>query len=173
MVVNCFQNSVSLIFWTTLMNTIIHEIVLWIAFKILYLWYSEQLRFPRISATSGCELLSKFCIFDILNNLHSGHTQQGEVVNCFQNSVSLIFWTTSFRELKSTRELWIAFKILYLWYSEQLPATTRLLRTGCELLSKFCIFDILNNLWPGIYAAFLVVNCFQNSVSLIFWTTGC
>ena len=118
-VVNCFQISVSLIFWTT--GAKIAEIrkVLWIAFKFLYLWYSEQPALqPRLS-DSSCELLSNFCIFDILNN-------------------------TDF-QVYSGILLWIAFKFLYLWYSEQPTALGRDRSNSCELLSNFCIFDILNN----------------------------
>jgi len=38
-----------------------------------------------------CELLSKNCIFDILNNFTNAVSLQNEVVNCFQKIVSLIF----------------------------------------------------------------------------------
>jgi len=118
---------------------------LWIAFKKLYLWYSEQPVPPKSPASCSCELLSKNCIFDILNNDISKGTYIILVVNCFQKIVSLIFWTTV---------LFVRFHL-----------------ACCELLSKNCIFDILNN---TIYAGKLptsVVNCFQKIVSLIFWTT--
>ena len=38
----------------------------------------------------------------------------------------------------------------------------------CELLSKTCIFDILNNQPKEIENHLIVVNCFQKLVSLIF-----
>ncbi len=40
--------------------------------------------------------------------------------------------------------------------------------SGCELLSKNCIFDILNNFPVVAFTASRVVNCFQKIVSLIF-----
>ena len=93
---------------------------LWIAFKKLYLWYSEQHQVRTVIGEISCELLSKNCIFDILNNLIRIFRQVVAVVNCFQKIVSLIFWTTKMR---------FSFT-----------------KSGCELLSKNCIFDILNNL---------------------------
>ncbi len=42
----------------------------------------------------------------------------------------------------------------------------------CELLSEVSIFDIRNNVFLCINYKFIVVNCFQKLVSLIFGTTG-
>ena len=167
---NCFQKFVSLIFWTTI-NTYINRF-------------------------SSCELLSKVCIFDILNNCMLPIISQTQVVNCFQKFVSLIFWTTEKIWQRAWSPLWIAFKSLYLWYSEQRIGKMDIIKVGCELLSKVCIFDILNNaiidgvtlkeLWIAFKSLYLwyseqhlevnshehpVVNCFQKFVSLIFWTT--
>ena len=44
--------------------------------------------------------------------------------------------------------------------------------TSCELLSKRSIFDISNNGSTVFSGAVLVVNCFQNVVSLILATTS-
>ena len=41
----------------------------------------------------------------------------------------------------------------------------------CELLSKVYIFDIRNNLWWHSKQPYIVVNCFQKFISLIFETT--
>ena len=144
-VVNCFQKIVSLIFWTTNLKSNQNEFQLWIAFKKLYLWYSEQPILRDSKWNRGCELLSKNCIFDILNNP-------------FYVSVDAAL-------------LWIAFKKLYLWYSEQPIDFLNYPDVGCELLSKNCIFDILNNLIKLRQFFPFVVNCFQKIVSLIFWTT--
>ena len=116
---NCFQKFVSLIFWATIRRN----------------------RLSRLS----CELLSKVCIFDILSNRKSNMHRKTLVVNCFQKFVSLIFWATNFDKVKETIKLWIAFKSLYLWYSEQLEKIKEKQELGCELLSKVCIFDILSN----------------------------
>ena len=144
-VVNCFQKIVSLIFWTTKTLQTAFKQQLWIAFKKLYLWYSEQPMWKNVTPVPSCELLSKNCIFDILNNIWISYRFSQSVVNCFQKIVSLIFWTTmDFPYLSGFR---------------------------CELLSKNCIFDILNNLIEFHDYDFYVVNCFQKIVSLIFWTT--
>ena len=92
---------------------------LWIAFKNLYLWYSEQRIALPVSGWESCELLSKTCIFDILNNARGNELRKPYVVNCFQKLVSLIFWTTTGKIYIAQDRLWIAFKNLYLWYSEQ------------------------------------------------------
>jgi len=169
--VNCFQKIVSLIFWTTINRLFFQVCELWIAFKKLYLWYSEQLVRFNPKVCKCCELLSKNCIFDILNNCFLLLSLQKSVVNCFQKIVSLIFWTTIMSNSTNERRLWIAFKKLYLWYSEQLACVLWRCRARCELLSKNCIFDILNNPVPEDSTPEQVVNCFQKIVSLIFWTT--
>ena len=38
----------------------------------------------------SCDLLSKNCIFDLINNIHSGVSLSLGVVICFQKIVSLI-----------------------------------------------------------------------------------
>jgi len=170
-VVNCFQKIVSLIFWTTFNYEFSSPLLLWIAFKKLYLWYSEQQQFERCFFHDCCELLSKNCIFDILNNWLSHLNKRLHVVNCFQKIVSLIFWTTSKGMWEMNYQLWIAFKKLYLWYSEQPHFNADMICGSCELLSKNCIFDILNNKIHIFLFFICVVNCFQKIVSLIFWTT--
>ena len=144
---------------------------LWIAFKSLYLWYSEQLWQPPLLYWSCCELLSKVCIFDILSNRGTSCKCPHPVVNCFQKFVSLIFWATDRFPESHLQELWIAFKSLYLWYSEQRTVSISCRPQGCELLSKVCIFDILSNLCSLSNNKVSVVNCFQKFVSLIFWAT--
>ena len=170
-VVNCFQKLVSLIFWTTFNYLYIYVFMLWIAFKNLYLWYSEQPLVLLFLLVVCCELLSKTCIFDILNNFQKNDTYRLCVVNCFQKLVSLIFWTTKGSQVRQSASLWIAFKNLYLWYSEQPLSQIFNSPRCCELLSKTCIFDILNNFAPYEIEEMTVVNCFQKLVSLIFWTT--
>ena len=151
-------------------SSIVCQLLLWIAFKSLYLWYSEQhyafglavcqvvncfqkfvsLIFWATVRIQGavqvcCELLSKVCIFDILSNFDSLRLLLHCVVNCFQKFVSLIFWATYCFYISYISMLWIAFKSLYLWYSEQLHCCGGRGAFGCELLSKVCIFDILSN----------------------------
>ena len=120
-------------------------LLLWIAFKSLYLWYSKQLSHNRWLSPLCCELLSKVYIFDIRNN------------------------TTAIFAIHPP--LWIAFKSLYLWYSKQRSSSRLLWRGSCELLSKVYIFDIRNNFHPNRCHLHRVVNCFQKFISLIFETT--
>ena len=68
-VVNCSQKLISLIFGTTIVHKSREKILLWIALKSWYLWYSEQLLPGGMGAKPRCELLSKVDIFDIRNNI--------------------------------------------------------------------------------------------------------
>ena len=68
-VVNCFQNLVSLIRQTTPAKVVLCILC--------------------------CELLSKLSIFDTTNNTATIQLRLEDVVNCFQNLVSLIRQTTS------------------------------------------------------------------------------
>ena len=93
LVVICFQLLVSLVFWTTPVNSLNYTKKLWFAFNYWYLWYSEQ--------------------------LNTTFTGTKDVVICFQLLVSLVFWTTLPRGRNTGRRLWFAFNYWYLWYSEQ------------------------------------------------------
>ena len=119
--------------------------MLWIAFRIQYLWYQQQPLVIYLHWHYCCELLSEFSIFDTNNNPIDFSCKIVNVVNCFQNSVSLIPTTTTNLLSSMGEVLWIAFRIQYLWYQQQ-PWNPRLLLP-------------------------FVVNCFQNSVSLIPTTT--
>ena len=143
---NCFQNSVSLIPITTGFRTKRMLKKLWIAFRIQYLWYQQQPYFELSESWTGCELLSEFSIFDTNNNMEEIRTAPEYVVNCFQNSVSLIPTTTSFSFKTSSGVLWIAFRIQYLWYQQQPTGTLTEEPLCCELLSEFSIFDTNNNI---------------------------
>ena len=168
---NCFQNSVSLIPTTT--SAIAQELrnLLWIAFRIQYLWYQQQQSQPRSSYNACCELLSEFSIFDTNNNNVWTINLMAYVVNCFQNSVSLIPTTTKLIQCYFNTMLWIAFRIQYLWYQQQHKGMRAYWQSCCELLSEFSIFDTNNNCEDLFLKLIFVVNCFQNSVSLIPTTT--
>ena len=94
-VVNCSQKLISLIFGTTHLCWTCEAVVLWIALKSWYLWYSEQQNGGVIPPISGCELLSKVDIFDIRNNPLTWNYLDWWVVNCSQKLISLIFGTTN------------------------------------------------------------------------------
>ena len=118
-------------------------------------------------------------------------------MNCFQKLVSLLFETTFLYSSILSFGLWIAFKNLYLCSLKQpLFAIYELLQccellsktcifalwnnslqlwiteqNSCELLSKTCIFALWNNLPADTIRNWIVVNCFQKLVSLLFETT--
>ena len=167
---NCSQKLISLIFGTTSIRFWRIKRVLWIALKSWYLWYSEQRTARKLWAV--------------------------RVVNCSQKLISLIFGTTDSENFSGARQLWIALKSWYLWYSEQRYSSHIHVSYSCELLSKVDIFDIRNNLatvivvvqelWIALKSWYLwyseqqgsnfprsykVVNCSQKLISLIFGTT--
>ena len=144
-----------------------------------------------------CELLSNYCIFDIIDNLLQASLMPTQVVNCFQIIVSLTLLTTRGSFPRNPLQLWIAFKLLYLWHYWQLTVFNIGLQICCELLSNYCIFDIIDNysisataegvLWIAFKLLYLwhywqpsnvrnllpeVVNCFQIIVSLTLLTTA-
>ncbi len=165
LVVNWFQNFVSL--WS---ETVLSEVwypfsLLWIGFKILYLCDLKQL-FPILSfVLNCCELVSKFCIFVIWNSNWCPSTLPFHVVNWFQNFVSL--WSETVSKFNFTThiscELVSKFCIFVIWNSWVTHWTQR---KRCELVSKFCIFVVWNSGKRKNQSAKCVVNWFQNFVSL-------
>ena len=114
---------------------------LWFAFKKLYLWSDKQQNSKIVYCMLSCDLLSKNCIFDLINNGVAPRSI-GEV-------------------------LWFAFKKLYLWSDKQLLKPKYRDVLSCDLLSKNCIFDLINNFWTYQKLSHVVVICFQKIVSLI------
>ena len=139
-VVNWFQNFVSLWSETVELKYLAAQLKLWIGFKILYLCDLKQYSSPSMKVYRGCELVSKFCIFVIWNSHIQVLFAQFQVVNWFQNFVSL--------------------------WSETVTQYSRILTKSCELVSKFCIFVIWNSPEKLTQNLKLVVNWFQNFVSL-------
>ena len=123
----------------TKINTI--QLLLWFAFKKLYLWSDKQRLHKIYDYEISCDLLSKNCIFDLINNTLS------------------LLWVL--------KVLWFAFKKLYLWSDKQPSSAAPGNGVSCDLLSKNCIFDLINNLSGVVGALNVVVICFQKIVSLI------
>ena len=116
-------------------------------------------------------MLSKICIFVVWNNNINFGYPDNNVVNCFQKFVSLLSETTTYDNIKSIVQLWIAFKNLYLCCLKQPLSSAKNHQTSCELLSKICIFVVWNNRISTGSPARNVVNCFQKFVSLLSETT--
>jgi len=132
--------------WTTWKNWTRMAFLLWFAFKIFDLWCREQQQCENVRNSQGCDLLSKFSIFDVVNNQSPALPRYAMVVICLQNFRSLMSWTT--------------YKI------------RRIEGDSCDLLSKFSIFDVVNNKFSGWCYNLHVVICFQNFRSLMSWTTA-
>ena len=75
--------------WNNCEDMGIFKILLWIAFKSLYLCSLKQLEDRDMEECYGCELLSKVCIFVVWNNNGATVAFNESVVNCFQKFVSL------------------------------------------------------------------------------------
>ena len=118
-VVNCFQN------------------------RIFALSFTTTKRF--IKKMSGCELLSESYLCIIVHNRPFGHTKLPLVVNCFQNRIFALSFTTVCRWSKRDTELWIAFRIVSLHYRSQQLDTMSTSLDGCELLSESYLCIIVHN----------------------------
>jgi len=123
-------------------------LLLWFAFKKLYL-YSELQHHIHINAFwSSCDLLSKNCIFTLNYNQFYFLSVDRIVVICFQKIVSLLWITTKSNAIASQKKLWFAFKKLYLYSELQLDRFVYLQYRSCDLLSKNCIFTLNYNFRP-------------------------
>ena len=191
LVVNWFQNFVSLWSETVESRGLIYNLKLWIGFKILYLCGLKQFHCVRTTPRKRCELVSKFCIFVVWNSIVYPFSSNICVVNWFQNFVSLwsetviwycfskcsccelvskfcifVVWNSGSNKSISTTTLWIGFKILYLCGLKQYIWYCFSKCSCCELVSKFCIFVVWNSIGTINQAIYIVVNWFQNFVSL-------
>ena len=145
LVVNCLQNLLSLRSETTFFPWQLKFKQLWIAYKIYYLCDRKQLVRANAAIKLCCELLTKFIIFAIGNNIINRFRKLLCVVNCLQNLLSLRSETTKFICLSQKTELWIAYKIYYLCDRKQPGGNFAPTNPRCELLTKFIIFAIGNN----------------------------
>ena len=118
-VVNCFQNRIFALSFTT-----------------------RQLHCQRLL---GCELLSEsyLCII-FYNCARSSHWQQS-VVNCFQNRIFALSFTTVMGDAPQKLQLWIAFRIVSLHYLLQRAANKLKSKRSCELLSESYLCIIFYN----------------------------
>ena len=121
-------------------------LLLWIAFKRVYLWYYRQPAISLKAKASSCELLSKECIFDIIDNRPSNSPRDNQLWIAFKRVYLWYYRQQVSTYLLKLNRLWIAFKRVYLWYYRQQQRVLKHLRLRCELLSKECIFDIIDNI---------------------------
>ena len=113
-VVNCFQKLLSSWHDTTYYINLLHQKLLWIAFKNYYLRDTTQLLPLVLCLLKCCELLSKIIIFVTRHNIIWSKIEPKYVVNCFQKLLSSWHDTTSQYDFRAPLLLWIAFKNYYL-----------------------------------------------------------
>ena len=127
---------------TTTLPTIVR---LWIAFRIVSLHYLLQQDSSTKHFSLSCELLSESYLCIIFYNSIPGVSVLWAVVNCFQNRIFALSFTTESVTLIAPAGLWIAFRIVSLHYLLQ-PS------------QRHCFFRV-------------VVNCFQNRIFALSFTT--
>ena len=118
-VVNCFQNRIFALSFTTPSGHDNFYLQLWIAFRIVSLHYRSQLLGVFFQTLHGCELLSESYLCIIVHNHKNWLNRVVEVVNCFQNRIFALSFTTLLKLIGLMTQLWIAFRIVSLHYRSQ------------------------------------------------------
>ena len=136
-------------------------VLLWFAFKFVFLYWLIQRSFFNITIENRCDLLSNlyFCLGwyspqKVAMQLHC-------VVICFQICIFVLVDTAGRGRKVLQGELWFAFKFVFLYWLIQLRITFSSRQGGCDLLSNlyFCIGWYSKILF--VYLARAVVICFQ------------
>ena len=143
---NCFQNRIFALSFTTISTIRRLVILLWIAFRIVSLHYLLQLIGLAFPVDLSCELLSESYLCIIFYN------REHWVLRIFM--------------------LWIAFRIVSLHYLLQLAKRSRVSRSRCELLSESYLCIIFYNAEIQVNTPKMVVNCFQNRIFALSFTTA-
>ena len=144
---NCFQIVFLLGSLTTVKESTIFLMSLWIAFKLYFYWVLWQPKGVFTTDAEGCELLSN-CIFTgFFDNILPFYDIVTFVVNCFQIVFLLGSLTTSRLRGEALVALWIAFKLYFYWVLWQQAFYFYQQLLSCELLSN-CIFTgFFDNVW--------------------------
>ena len=170
-VVNCFQICIFVLIATTFLARFGKSAPLWIAFKFVSLYWSQQPNAAGQYPLTGCELLSNLYLCTDRNNLCLCAAQPCPVVNCFQICIFVLIATTCSTRQSSRSSLWIAFKFVSLYWSQQLTKIQVLCRCRCELLSNLYLCTDRNNNGGCHQSSHVVVNCFQICIFVLIATT--
>ena len=153
LVVNCFQNRIfALSFTTTKIPHHPHR-KLWIAFRIVSLHYRSQQEGGKHITNGGCELLSESYLCIIVHNPKSRVSWLTTVVNCFQNRIFALSFTTFIIMFILLLRLWIAFRIVSLHYRSQHKIFNSIAPGCCELLSESYLCIIVHNFRKLLYTS--------------------
>ena len=169
---NCFQICIFVLIATTLLPRILRLLKLWIAFKFVSLYWSQQLYTWAKELIYSCELLSNLYLCTDRNNNWIICLFLTVVVNCFQICIFVLIATTFHYTHIQFFSLWIAFKFVSLYWSQQRPCTSRPSAGGCELLSNLYLCTDRNNIMRPVQQAEEVVNCFQICIFVLIATTA-
>ena len=119
---------------------------LWFAWKIVPLWYQQQRVSLSLLRVSRCDLLEKSYLCGINNNEFYHFYRCAHVVICLKNRTFVVSTTTGTCRMSHFMKLWFAWKIVPLWYQQQLYKDDVTLDYGCDLLEKSYLCGINNNI---------------------------
>ena len=169
---NCFQICIFVLIATTIHVSERTHLQLWIAFKFVSLYWSQQQLNYLFISYSSCELLSNLYLCTDRNNLSLYAYPILFVVNCFQICIFVLIATTTVHFETLGGRLWIAFKFVSLYWSQQHYATCATGWRSCELLSNLYLCTDRNNRSSAISLCIVVVNCFQICIFVLIATTA-
>ena len=144
-VVICLKNCTFVVSTTTVCSTCLCFVALWFAWKIVPLWYQQQLDLPNSLSPVSCDLLEKLYLCGINNNNEKSFTHLISVVICLKNCTFVVSTTTITYFLDDWRQLWFAWKIVPLWYQQQQHIEDWVVTLSCDLLEKLYLCGINNN----------------------------
>ena len=167
----CLKNRTFVVSTTTIFSQPTQSFWLWFAWKIVPLWYQQQLYFQNGALRISCDLLEKSYLCGINNNKTTWSTILLHVVICLKNRTFVVSTTTSKSNTFVRLSLWFAWKIVPLWYQQQQTNTYSILITSCDLLEKSYLCGINNNWLRGDFTPDPVVICLKNRTFVVSTTT--
>ena len=141
----CLKNCTFVVSTTTVIGTKLSVCSLWFAWKIVPLWYQQQPLAVTVASSSCCDLLEKLYLCGINNNFTKINFFFELVVICLKNCTFVVSTTTRVPAIRegigcdlleklylcginnnplypfyNIFALWFAWKIVPLWYQQQL-----------------------------------------------------
>ena len=118
---------------------------MWLALKLVPLWYQQQLKAHDNIQVPSCDLLENSYLCGISNNIvFSAFTSIGVVI-CLKIRTFVVSATTNWSKNWWIKMLWFAWKFVPLWYQQQRYATNIFTSTCCDLLENSYLCGISNN----------------------------
>ena len=139
-VVNWFQNCIFTWGFTREYLLLIHQWLLWIDFKIVFLREDSQATSSRQTHKTGCELISKLYFYVRIHKPQNYENISHLVVNWFQNCIFTWGFTSWVHRNCYYLRLWIDFKIVFLREDSQAWWQLQAVTVSCELISKLYFY---------------------------------